>query len=285
MSKRGDVLSTLCTMAGGARPNQAQLQDARRRMNQQPAIHGAQITADAALAQPPIGAVLPYAGAGDPPDGKWIVCDGRILGVEDYPDLYATLGARWNDGAEAAGAFRIPDCRGRASVGAGQGQGLASRPPAQKFGAERETLAIAHLPAHSHGGGTEGTSHDHGGNTRATTHSHGADTSSADTTHRHSTIVPGWGGTDDPSSQGWPSGGIHRGLRSTDRPGEFGMDQQPVQPTSQSHRHNVSIDSNTHAHPIPDEIHSHPIRTQGDGAAHNNLPPSLAFDFIIRALV
>lgn len=42
------------------RPTNPDLQDARRRMNQQPAIHGAQETASAALLHPPIGAMMEW---------------------------------------------------------------------------------------------------------------------------------------------------------------------------------------------------------------------------------
>lgn len=282
-SKPGHLISILGT--GSTRPNQAQIQDTRRRMNQQPAIHGAQITADAALAQPPIGALVPYAGAGDPPDGKWLACDGRTLYIEDYPDLYAVLGTKWNNGTETPDIFRIPDCRGRSPVGAGQGEGLANRPVAQKFGAEEHTLAAAQMPTHDHGGNTGATGHSHGGSTGSDSHSHSSQVHSAGAPHRHTALVPSWEGVDDPSSQGWPSQGIHRGFRSTDRVGEFTMLRDPIQPESATHSHGSTISGYNHNHSIANDAHNHAIPAQGGGLAHNNMQPSLAFDFIIRALV
>lgn len=46
---------------------------------------------------------------------------------------------------------KLPDLRGRAIVGAGQGFGLTLRHLGTQFGAEKHTLTLAELPAHSHG--------------------------------------------------------------------------------------------------------------------------------------
>lgn len=146
-------------------PTQAQVQDQRRRANQQPAIHGAQTTADAGLVQPPIGSMMDYGAFADTPDEKWLLCDGRILSYMDYPDLYAVLGATWNTGGEPSATFRIPDRRGRVTVGAGQGSGLSDRPPGSRFGAEAHALTISQLPAHGHSGSTESDTHFHAGDT------------------------------------------------------------------------------------------------------------------------
>lgn len=58
--------------------------------------------------------MAPFAGpSGAVPESQgWMLCDGRELGVEAYPELYAVLGEAWG-GAPGGGRFRIPDLRGR----------------------------------------------------------------------------------------------------------------------------------------------------------------------------
>ncbi len=61
----------------------------------------------------PIGTILIWAG--DPGDlpATWKVCNGKQLKKTDYPDLYGTLGTRWdNDLGYQADFFSIPDLRG-----------------------------------------------------------------------------------------------------------------------------------------------------------------------------
>lgn len=106
---------------------------------------------------PPIGSVCPYAGQIDPYNGSanglwdlaacksetthpgaktdnpmnhveqdgWMLCDGRYLDADAYPELYAVLGAQYGQGGtEAARTFRIPDYRGLFLRGADAGAGL-----------------------------------------------------------------------------------------------------------------------------------------------------------------
>lgn len=106
---------------------------------------------------PPIGTVCPYAGQTDPYNGTsndlwnlaacksetihqgektdnpmnhveqdgWMLCDGRYLAAESYPELYAVLGKQYGqDGTAVAQKFRIPDYRGLFLRGADAGAGL-----------------------------------------------------------------------------------------------------------------------------------------------------------------
>jgi microcystin-dependent protein len=114
---------------------------------------------------PVIGAQMPYAGAGDPPGGTWLLEDGRTLVSATYAALDALIGEGapagakhvYNAGASpGAGLFRLPDKRGRGSVGAdsmGTAQGAAGRVPnssrarGQNGGEERHTLTAGELPS------------------------------------------------------------------------------------------------------------------------------------------
>jgi microcystin-dependent protein len=112
----------------------------------------------------------------------WIFLQGQTLGSASsgasltgttYQPLYEFI---WNNiadtyapvssgrGGTAAADFAankaitLPDARGRALFGAGQGTGLSgNRAVGQAAGAETVTLAEANLPAHTHGAGTLAT--------------------------------------------------------------------------------------------------------------------------------
>lgn len=72
----------------------------------------------------PVGTILPVASA-NVPDG-WMLCDGSEVSIEDYPELYASVGTTYGAGDSAfwaqvffpATTFNIPDLRGRTIIGA-----------------------------------------------------------------------------------------------------------------------------------------------------------------------
>ncbi|WP_449219717.1 phage tail protein [Tistrella mobilis] len=94
----------------------------------------------------PIGLIMPFAGT-TPPAG-WEVCDGRLLAVTAFPDLFAAIGSRF--GGDGVTDFALPDLRGRQFLGAGQGPDTAAYAPADSGGAEALVLTADQLPAHDH---------------------------------------------------------------------------------------------------------------------------------------
>jgi microcystin-dependent protein len=100
------------------------------------------------------------------PEG-WALCDGQLLDPNGQAAaLFSVIGNRF--GGDGATSFALPDLRGRAPLGAGQGAGLSARALGETGGAERVSLEASHLPAHSHdvrvrGGG--GGAADPAGNT------------------------------------------------------------------------------------------------------------------------
>lgn len=97
-------------------------------------------------ASPYVGEVRLFAGV-QAPDG-WLPCNGQALRADDYPELFAVLGARY--GAPGAREFCLPDLRSRAVMGSGQGAGLTSRNTGDVTGAAQVTLETRHLPRHKH---------------------------------------------------------------------------------------------------------------------------------------
>lgn len=78
----------------------------------------------------------------------WALCDGQVVAVDKYPDLYSLIGNTY--GGESPRTFALPDYRGRIIAGLGSGFGLTPRKMGQTFGSESVTLDINQLPSHHH---------------------------------------------------------------------------------------------------------------------------------------
>lgn len=90
-------------------------------------------------------------------DGEFLLCDGRQMFVTSYQALFNAIGYNYNLPADMSGVnpidptkFRIPDKRGRGSIGAGTGSGLTLRVQGTLYGEESHIMTVAEMPAHSH---------------------------------------------------------------------------------------------------------------------------------------
>jgi microcystin-dependent protein len=91
--------------------------------------------------------VTPFAGNFVP--RGWATCQGQILAISSNTALFALLGT--NYGGNGQTTFGLPDLRGRAVVGAGQGPGLSLYDLGQLGGSEATTLLTSEIPLHNHG--------------------------------------------------------------------------------------------------------------------------------------
>ena len=191
------------------------------------------------------GTVILHAAAAAP--AGWLVLDGSAVSRATYAALFAILGTLYGSG-DGSTTFNLPDMRGRAAVGAGQGSGLTNRPLGTPFGVESHALATSELPSHSH------TYVDPG-------HTHTAPTvdSVPDHTHTYNTYVVGG------SSSGALRGDSTLTLRTTTLEAAV---------SSGSHTHDVGL--NTTA------TFGSPTTATGGGGAHNNMHPSIVLNFIIK---
>lgn len=78
----------------------------------------------------------------------WAPCQGQLLSISQNTALFSLLGIQY--GGDGRTTFGLPDLRGRAIVGMGQGPGLSSYPQGALAGTESVTLTSAQLPAHTH---------------------------------------------------------------------------------------------------------------------------------------
>jgi len=93
-----------------------------------------------------LGQILPVA-FNYAPQG-WAQCHGQLLPLNQNQALFSLLGTQY--GGNGQTTFALPDLRGRAIVGVGQGSGTLNIVQGEKAGYENNTLSVANLPAHSH---------------------------------------------------------------------------------------------------------------------------------------
>lgn len=78
----------------------------------------------------------------------WAFCDGQLLAISTNSALFSLLGT--NYGGDGRTTFGLPDMRGRAAIGVGQGPGLSNYIDGDKGGSETEALTVSQMPSHSH---------------------------------------------------------------------------------------------------------------------------------------
>ena len=93
-----------------------------------------------------VGHIVPVAFSRVP--RGWAPCDGRLLPIAQHSYLYSVIGTTY--GGDGQTSFALPDLRGRAPIGMGQGPGLTQRQLGERLGQEKVTLSVAQLPSHTH---------------------------------------------------------------------------------------------------------------------------------------
>ena len=98
----------------------------------------------------PIGSIV-YWPSQLMPTG-YLLCDGREVAINDYPELYTAIGNIGGDDV-ASGNFRLPDMRG--VVAGGYHSGLPSSNPlhgnfGDQVGSATKSLSVANLAKHKH---------------------------------------------------------------------------------------------------------------------------------------
>lgn len=78
----------------------------------------------------------------------WGYCDGSLQSIANNSALYSLIGTTY--GGDGIQTFGLPDFRGRAPIGTGQGPGLPNYDLGQTGGANQVTLNQNQLPAHFH---------------------------------------------------------------------------------------------------------------------------------------
>lgn len=96
--------------------------------------------------EPLLGSIVLFAGNFAP--RGWMLCAGQTLPIQQYSALFAILGTTY--GGNGTTNFNLPDLRGRAPVGTGQGTGLNPIELGEMAGSQNASLQLGNLPPHSH---------------------------------------------------------------------------------------------------------------------------------------
>lgn len=78
----------------------------------------------------------------------WAFCNGQLLSISQNTALFSLLGTTY--GGDGVSNFALPDLRGRAAVGFGNGAGFTPYTLGEITGTETVTLTASQMPAHSH---------------------------------------------------------------------------------------------------------------------------------------
>jgi microcystin-dependent protein len=78
----------------------------------------------------------------------WAFCDGSLLSIAQNSVLFNLIGTQY--GGDGQTNFALPDLRGRAALGIGQGQGLQPYAIGQTGGVESVALTSAQFAGHTH---------------------------------------------------------------------------------------------------------------------------------------
>ena len=208
------------------------------------------------LRVPPGLGPLPWAGAVAPTG--WLLCEGQSLLVSAYPDLFAAIGYTYG----GAGAnFNVPDARGRFVLGknnTGSGVNRVNRTQSQNLGGvtgqENYALQPSEGPAHTHSA------------TIASSGSHLHSGATTDTEPNHDHAITFFNDTDIDGGGGRTSSLVSAtgSSKNTDLDGQH------------SHAVTVPTNSSSHTHPVS-------IGTTAAASAHENTPPFLTTNYIIKA--
>jgi microcystin-dependent protein len=98
------------------------------------------------VAEPFLGSIIIFGGNFAP--RGWAFCAGQLLPINQNTALFSLLGTTY--GGNGQTTFALPDLRGRAPIGFGQGPGLSNYDLGQQGGVENVTLTIPELAAHTH---------------------------------------------------------------------------------------------------------------------------------------
>ncbi len=100
----------------------------------------------------PAGTIIMSASINEP--AGWLHCNGRLLQISLYPDLYNAIGTTYTT-LSVPNSFQIPDLRGRVGVGSYEGASdatysLTQRNRGDVSGAETHRLTVQEMPGHTH---------------------------------------------------------------------------------------------------------------------------------------
>jgi microcystin-dependent protein len=258
----------------------------------------------------PIGSIVMWAGNTSSIPSDWRRCNGITLNTYTFRLLHQVLSNTYGGTAYQAGVtdqpgatttFQLPNLDDRFVVGVGPAYSLNGT-----GGSSTVALQIANLPPHNHPGSSMGNSPEHshtvpssGGHAHGALQPDGQRTISGQAPHGHGGSV---GTGNAPHNHPYNRGadrfrgapGQQANAQVSNYPWDLvstGSDNAPhshplnINDANAPHTHVVPTAGSSHSHTIDNGgEHTHPltISTEGQGTAHENLPPYRALYYIIR---
>ncbi|WP_094602882.1 hypothetical protein SPSIL_026330 [Sporomusa silvacetica DSM 10669] len=101
------------------------------------------------MACPFIGEIRIFAGSFAP--YGWFFCQGQEVAINQYNALYSIVGTLYGTTTNPSQTFKLPDLRGYAPLGWGNGPGLTPQTTlGQTAGSATVTLSHSQMPNHNH---------------------------------------------------------------------------------------------------------------------------------------
>jgi microcystin-dependent protein len=193
------------------------------------------------------------------PPTNWALCDGSVIPITQWPALYTAIGFKF--GGNGTTTYALPNLNNKFPLGAGASVALGAT-----GGEATHLLTQAEMPAHAHG--VNDPTHIHGVNQTPHGHPDGGHTHGAsEAAHSHGGVLTlGSGG----------GAGLYTGSNvvagRTDT-------QQPAITVNAATANIGAQLANVSLNPAATGI---TIANAGGGAQHNNMPPWVGLNFIIR---
>lgn len=98
------------------------------------------------MSEPYIGEIRLFGFSFNPKN--WMLCDGSQYPIRNYSALFSIIGTIY--GGDGKVSFNVPDLRGRAAIGMGQGNGVSPQMLGQVGGQSSVVLTTDQIPSHNH---------------------------------------------------------------------------------------------------------------------------------------
>ena len=240
-----------------------------------------------------IGMIFDYAGEEAPPG--FLICNGQAVSRTTYKDLYDVIGTKYGAGDNST-TFNIPDLRQRFTRGAQASENLGA-----KGGEATHILTVEEMPSHTH----EQNAHSHSATATVTSggahthklsinsggsHTHTwSGTTSSNGNHKHNWLWGTNGPTDgDHIMAGWQGSNSSNAYTNGNQIATGGAHTHTYSGTTSNHSghtHSGTAQSaGSHSHSVTVTVGNATAtnKNTGGGQAHNNLPPYMDVNKIIK---